>query len=134
MKRGKSPAGKVQKEKKLSGAQLGDADCEEDDNDDDVEVKKKDHLDFYKKKSETFRGERETHSPEHIYHQIGSDSLIRFSKKSTPIQGAFGSSSSRSRQRHFRHEDSGAIENVSKSSKIRDFAEGNNKTGPIGAS
>ena len=100
-KRGKSPAAKVKKEKKLSAAQLGDADGEEDDNDDEINVKDRE----LEKKAQPLRGERQKHSPEHIYHQIGSDALIRVSKKPSPSgQKVSGSSLSSSRHRHYRHE------------------------------
>ena len=78
-KRGKSPLVKVQREKKISAAQLGDADGEEDDYEDEINGKDRDS----DKRLETFRGKIERNSPEHIYHQIGSDSLIRVSKKSS---------------------------------------------------
>ena len=74
LRRGKSPAAKAQREKKLSAAQLGDADGEDDDYDDEIGIKEREQ-------SQRVRAEREGNSPEHIYHQIGSDSLIRVSKK-----------------------------------------------------
>ena len=74
-KRVKSPLLKAQKEKKISAAQLGDADGEEDDYDDDFDIK---DGDLHRR---SFRASKERNSPEHIYHQIGSDALIRVTKK-----------------------------------------------------
>ena len=72
-KRVKSPLIKAQREKKLSAAQLGDADGEDDDYDDDFDVTDRE--------PKSTRGNGERNSPEHIYHQIGSDALIRVTKK-----------------------------------------------------
>jgi hypothetical protein len=78
-KGGKSPLVKAQREKKISAAQLGDADGEDDEYDDEIELKDRES----EKRPQTFRGECERHSPEHIYHQIGSDALIKVSKRSS---------------------------------------------------
>ena len=78
-KQGKSPSSKAQRHKKISAAQLGDADGEDDDYDEE-------DAGFKNQKAQakspiSRKQEREKSSPEHIYHQIGSDALIKISKK-----------------------------------------------------
>ena len=102
-KRGKSPLVKPQREKKISAAQLGDADGEEDDYDDEIVTKDRES----EKRPQSIRGESERQSPEHIYHQIGSDALIRVSKRSSSSsQKISGSPLSSSPSRSIAHEKS----------------------------
>ena len=108
-KQGKSPSSKAQRNKKISAAQLGDADGEDDDYDEE-------DAGFKNQKAQakspiSRKQEREKSSPEHIYHQIGSDALIKISKKpsSSYTQKTTTNTVSSSPLRHARKESKNSI-------------------------